>query len=175
MENKQGSRQASKQSGPHCTSEYIDQWVKWWKRMKGWRDGRLKWRHAQINAWISRWLKTKKYGNSKHPQLFQPNRLMTADNFGWWATSGPDRWVDIQPVWCYARTKICPFVRNRVDGARVHGSDQKLQVGSDRLKMTVEVVSRGHKHMKMKCFETRHSCGKLIVLDNQITIEVVTK
>ncbi len=46
------------------------------------------------------------------------------------------------------REKICPFVRNRVDGARVHGSDQKLQVGSDRLKMTVEVVSRGHKTWK---------------------------
>ena len=45
----------------------------------------------------------------------------------------------------------------------------------DRLKMTVEVVSRGRKKLKMKCFETRHSCGKVIVLDNQITIEAVTK
>ena len=27
----------------------------------------------------------------------------------------------------------------------------------------------------MKCFETRHSCGKVIVLDTNITIELVTK
>ena len=40
--------------------------------------------------------------------------------------------------------------------------------------MTVEVV-KGLQNLKMKCLETRHSCGKLIVLDNQITIEVVTK
>ena len=29
--------------------------------------------------------------------------------------------------------------------------------------------------MKMKSFETRHSCGKVIVLDTNITIELVTK
>ena len=31
--------------------------------------------------------------------------------------------------------------------------------GRSRWKMTVEVVSRGHKNLKMKCVETRHSCG----------------
>ncbi len=59
METSKGAGKRASNQDRHCTSEYIDQWVKWWKRMKGWRDGRLKWRHAQINAWISRWLKTK--------------------------------------------------------------------------------------------------------------------
>ena len=34
---------------------------------------------------------------------------------------------------------------------------------------------KGSQKFEMKCVETRHSCEKLIVLDNQITIEVVTK
>ena len=78
------------------------------------------------------------------------------------------KWVDcLEPDEMDRERTNCPFARNRVNGPQVqwigfkrpNEVDQFGQVRLDILKMTVEVVSRGRKNLKMKCFETRHSCG----------------
>ena len=53
----------------------------------------------------------------------------------------------------------------------------KIDQSRPQNKMAVEVTDmKGSQNFEMEQFEWAwHSCGKLIVLDNQITIEVVTK